>query len=779
MKFKCLFIFTFLFVLKIYAQKNYNNFIVKGVVFDSLTNNPIENVSLSFKMNLSNSNLILNCTTDNKGYYKIELSDNLQYEIILSKIGHDTKIEKIFLSHYDTTINFKLNKHPTILDTVYVKNNNIIYGIDKTTFIIGINDTKITPKLSDYLNTVPNVELTKDLILTLNGRTGINLMIDNKPVYGNQILNSLPTSAINKIEIINSTSPKYSQGLSNGIINIITKNDNSGLFLNMGLDIGTSLRKGSIYTSYRSNKQNIYFITGYNSYSRDFNSKIINSDLFNNINSIVNTFARNRSISPYFNLGYKFSFDSLRELSITNSLFFPNFENNGLVIPTQSNYANSEFVKRNYYMSNINMGSKTYLDYIINSKNKKNIFTLSLYFSTINNFLKNNNSFIDTILNIENKYKIYENIIQANNQYIISKNTDINLGIKFLTRSSNTSFFDVPNYKNTTTKSNNDIPIISNYQNIFTLYNTYKFPVLNKLVSIFNISLDFSKDKIYLENTTLHKNNIILFPEIIFQYKYNDHNIYKISYNKQIQRPSISYLTSLTNNIDPLNQIFGNPNLLPEIYNRIEFTFFKKIKSKTYNIILYSNINRNIIDKGIFSYGQDTITYSYFNSGKVNDFGFNVYIPIVNYDKFRINSSYSYEYNVIKTTRGDQHGDNYSFKLSSSYLFSNNISFVGNYNFRSTKIYSQGIIPEISSIDLSFRKIFFKKITISLNASDFLNNNSLRIYTYKFKVQESKIINNLNLKNISLSVNIDIGNNKYRAKSTASKINSSDLKMVQ
>src|SRR6202022_793295 len=80
----------------------------------------------------------------------------------------------------------------------------------------------------EVLERSPGITVDKDDNISLKGKQGVTIMIDNKPTYlsASQLasyLKSLPASAIDQIEIMTNPSAKYDASGNSGIINIKTK----------------------------------------------------------------------------------------------------------------------------------------------------------------------------------------------------------------------------------------------------------------------------------------------------------------------------------------------------------------------------------------------------------------------------------------------------------------------------------------------------------------------------------------------------------------------------
>jgi len=91
----------------------------------------------------------------------------------------------------------------------------------------GKNVVPLVFAVMDVLEKSPGVSVDKDGNISLKGKQGVTIMIDNRPTYmtGAQLavyLKSLPSSAIDQLEIMSNPSAKYDAAGNSGIINIKT-----------------------------------------------------------------------------------------------------------------------------------------------------------------------------------------------------------------------------------------------------------------------------------------------------------------------------------------------------------------------------------------------------------------------------------------------------------------------------------------------------------------------------------------------------------------------------
>ena len=174
-------------------------------------------------------------TSDMKGNFKVTTPvTNGQYLLKISFIGYTTHVQKIQLSGADINVGkITLEESLTTLKSINVvsekraQQNNIdktIITADKLAVADGGNAT-------DVLRSAPAVTVDIDGNVALRGDKNVAILINGVPAtrYGGDIrkvLQSMPASNIESVEVVNNPSAKYRAEGSSGVINIITKKKN-------------------------------------------------------------------------------------------------------------------------------------------------------------------------------------------------------------------------------------------------------------------------------------------------------------------------------------------------------------------------------------------------------------------------------------------------------------------------------------------------------------------------------------------------------------------------
>jgi outer membrane receptor protein involved in Fe transport len=105
---------------------------------------------------------------------------------------------------------------------------------EKTVVNVEASITNTGATVQEVLERSPGVTIDKNGNISLNGRQGVLVMIDDKPTYLSgddlvNLLNSMSASQVSKIELISNPPAKYDAAGNAGVINIRTKkNSNNG-----------------------------------------------------------------------------------------------------------------------------------------------------------------------------------------------------------------------------------------------------------------------------------------------------------------------------------------------------------------------------------------------------------------------------------------------------------------------------------------------------------------------------------------------------------------------
>src|SRR5580693_1072165 len=315
-------IITTLFLLIFTGYVNAQT-LIKGSVQDE-NKSPLEAASISL-IKGTDTLSFKNEVSNKEGKYSFSAIPAGSYYIRISSIGHVRVDGTVFtvVSGMKTLElpAFNLQKQNNELASVAVvgkkpfieqKSDRILVNVDASPANAGTS-------VMDVLEKSPGVSVDKDGNISLKGKQGVTIMIDNRPTYmsGAQLaiyLKSLPSSAIDQLEIMSNPSSKYDAAGNSGIINIKTKKNKAKGFngsVTLTHTQGVYPKpSASLNLNYKTGKANFFFNGGYSHWegyqNLDINRNYLDSTS-KNITSIFTQHTAMKFTNPEFNA--KFGMD--------------------------------------------------------------------------------------------------------------------------------------------------------------------------------------------------------------------------------------------------------------------------------------------------------------------------------------------------------------------------------------------------------------------------------------------------------------------------------------
>ena len=741
---------------------------ISGRITDSLSGKGIEYATISLL--IQDENKIINgATTDDKGAFSMDQIPDGTYKMLIYFIGYQNAEKKDLVideQHRSLFIgSVPLSTKQTILKEVIIagEKNIIENKIDKMIYNAEKDLTSQGGVATDILKKVPQVSVDVDGNVELQGNSNIRFLINGKPssVFGNNladVLQAIPASQIQSIEVITSPGAKYDAEGSGGIINIILKKSTAqGINGNVSLSGGTRLENGSFNISARKGKfganaflsgngqLNSTTLTDMNRSSQD-PVLLQNTQLNQNGSSQFNRHGYQTgasidwAISPKDNLTAAFSYNDFGNNTAGNT----NRQN--LIQDENGNTLSNVY---NLVHANSNFNSRIY-DWNVNYKKKfkQEDQELEILYTASN---ANNNSYYsqqqafinpDSVFNGsygQNQGVDRQTNISVNYTQPLAKNLSIETGAKTVIRQfNNTSdvyLLNVPgsNYDYSNTQSSS----LHYNRNIYAYYLSATFKLFDYLDVKAGCRYEYTDTKASYSNVS--SVNIqpygSFIPSGVISHTFKDRQSIKISYTHRLQRPDYGDLNPFMNVSDPKNITTGNPNLTPEISNNIELGYNKPFeKGANINVALFFRGNTHDIQSYTRYYSTYQIgdsTYSNVaistreNIGVENNFGVNVFASVPITKKINVRSNLSgYQRYIINNLAPNSNisGFNYRINMNISYQIMSTLALELFGNFNSPRINVQGKMPAFTTYNIAIRKQFFhKKASLALTATNPFN----------------------------------------------------------
>src|ERR1035437_5944833 len=243
---------------------------VYGTILDSVSNKPIEFATVTL-LNVADSSIAGGNVTDDKGTFAIEGVPFGQFQLAITFIGYrTTKSDAFNISSQNNSINrgkIKIGSSSKTIKTFVVNGEKSDYtgGLDKRVYNVDKNIVNAGGTVTDLLQNIPSVSVDINGTVSFRGNSNVKVLIDGKEsglTGGDRqaILDMIPLSSIESIEIISNPSANYDAEGMAGIINIITKKDK-----NRGFNGTVTLSEGnhdkynlSAGLNERTSKYNLY-----------------------------------------------------------------------------------------------------------------------------------------------------------------------------------------------------------------------------------------------------------------------------------------------------------------------------------------------------------------------------------------------------------------------------------------------------------------------------------------------------------------------------------------
>ena len=171
--------------------------------------------------------------TDVKGSFQVSSLKDGQYRLELSFMGYKTVTRQFAITPAKRTVHYNalyLHEDTKTLKEVTVtgQRSQMKLEVDRKTFTVDEVLAAAGGSASDLLENIPSVEVTTDGEISLRGNSSVEVWINGKAsglTSDNraEILQQIPAESIERIEVIDNPSAKYSPEGTAGIINIILK----------------------------------------------------------------------------------------------------------------------------------------------------------------------------------------------------------------------------------------------------------------------------------------------------------------------------------------------------------------------------------------------------------------------------------------------------------------------------------------------------------------------------------------------------------------------------
>lgn len=692
--------------------------------------------------------------TDTLGNYKLTIKDSGNYSLTVYNIGTDSisvPFSLALLKDIQLPDIILIQKRNDLSEVVITgKKAYIEHKIDRTTINVGASISNEGVNALEVLRKSPGVTVDANGEVSLRGRSGVLVLIDDKPTYLSSenlatYLKSLPSSLLDKIELMTNPPAKYDGQGGAGVINIKTKKTkvqgfNGSASLSYGQAI-YSQTNANVNFNYRVNKVNLFANTGYNS-QRSYRRLELQRTYLNESGDIMSVFNQtsyfrplNRNpnlkmgmdyyLSPRTTLGIVLvgSISNSNDRSPVNSAVY----NNKNVLDSTINSDNSTKSKFNNGGVNLNFSHEldtlgkilTFdLDYVKYNTNTDQNFLNNIYRS-------DSQASAQITSHLPSNISIYS--VKSDYVHPLKGKAKLEGGIKssYVNTDNEANYFNVINNISTI---NNDLTNRFQYkENINAAYLNF-----NKEFKRFSVQTG-----IRLENTNIkghqletevrkdslfRQNYFSLFPTAYFSYKLDSagKNQLNFSFGRRIGRPNYQELNPFVKVIDKYTYFSGNPFLKPQYSYNYDLSYNYKGK---FSVSLYYNYTKDI-QKEIIQQNDNIFISTVGNIGEEKYFGL--------YTDLTLNSASWWESNIhgelmniaykgqINTVYVDQNKNYFNIRINNQFKLSDTWSAELSGSYISSMLRAGQIIAKpIWDVNAGVQKKVMKnKGSIRLSARD-------------------------------------------------------------
>ncbi len=751
----------------------------KGKVLDKNGDAPLEFVNIAVK-DAKTKAFVKGSITDVDGHFLVNDLPNGSYVLEITFVGYRNLTRQFVITDAKPNVSYAvlyLSEDAHTLDEVVVTGQKqaMRLEVDRKTFDVSQLITNAGDAASDLLENIPSVEVDNDGNISLRGNESVEVWINGKAsglTTDNraQILQQLPAESIERIEVIDNPSAKFSAEGSAGIINIILKKDRKAGYYG-SVQAGTDTRKGantSFNINYNSSKFDSYFNIGFRHRANE---------------------GRSESQQRYFQTNTYQDYEG-KSKSMGNNLFTragvtwhatdkDDFTISGMLMHGR----HKDWGNTPYHYGTI--GAET--DNMVMLRETHSAGDMNMFYGEFNyrhNF--SDKHFIDFVVNANRWLSDNENIYQDATEYI-QPPAPTSYNYQYRPMDISNRRIEVKlDYENQITDR---LKVEAGYQANFSHENTPQQAweddsswegtnlvedrqFFNRFIydmdlhaGYFTANYKFGKFslmaglrgeywKVNTESYTweqehdpsqreapFKKDYFELFPSVFMSYQVTPNDQLQLNYTRRLRRPWGGQLNSFRDTRDATRISFGNPLLTPEFSNSFSLNYLRTWTDHSLLLSLYYRPTTDVMQRINWQNSTDGIMYqTNMNVAKSQSSGAEL---TVKNNLFRILdlttnlNAYYYKLDGFtylidgQTVTGDErHSFTWNARSTASFRLPYDMSLQLTGNYRSRQVITQGHRKPSYGLDFGFRKNFFNKaLSLSINCRDVLNSRRWENYT--------------------------------------------------
>jgi outer membrane receptor protein involved in Fe transport len=773
--------------------------VISGTLHDAISDDHIEFASTAL-YRAKDSVLVTGAITDSKGKFIFNNIAPGHYYMKASFIGYEVSfISDIVISQQSADVrlgDISIKPQQSNLSGVEIvaKKSLVSNNLDKRVITVDKSMALSGGTATDVMENIPSVAVDAEGNVSLRGNPNITLLIDGKPaseagISSSDILNQLPASAIDAVEVITNPSVKYDPDGTSGIINIVLKKKAlQGFNGQLSGTIGTNDKyNGSFNLNYRTGKFNAFIgIDGRYSISNTTAESIRTSNFGEGVSVLAQTQdgTMNRNSLNYSG-GIDYFIDTRNNLTFSvqrrkmqfgqeGTTVFKNYYPVDTLIGYFDRYIKSDrdIQSMNYTLSYKHLfaqkGREFTQDFVYNDNNMNNDQQIDQQNYDVNTMEKIG------LPDLQYNYATNKNYFftaQGNYIHPLDNGARIETGYKASYRDMVMNY-DYTSYNYNTETWENQDALKNHYdyqEQIYAVYGIYG-NTWEKLKYQAGLRYEqvYTTSQVEQTDTTYNNTYYSFYPSLHTQYDLGKGRELQFSYSRRVDRPSPREMNPYVDNSDSLNIRQGNPELQPQYTNSLELGMLKYWGKYSLTSTAFFRNTTGLVED-VTTIDSSGITYTMpQNINNSKSYGFEFVISANPYKWLRVNGNISlYKNDVSAVPEFDipaTESFTWSGRLNATLNYSKDGSFqlIGNYQAPNRELQSK----ESSNywVDAAMKYDFFKgKLTASLRLTDMFNTRNHNSITHGTNFTS---VNTRYFESRVLYVGLQLKINNYNRKTT-------------
>lgn len=603
-------------------------------------NQPLtEEQKARFEAMARDTSVVAGMVSDEKGRFLLENLPLGAFKLKVSFIGYrpfvktnlvlmpnkaELDLGKIALQEITTTTNEV---------TVTAERDMVQIAPDRKVYNVGKDLTSTGGTGLDVMKNIPSVEVDMNNNVSLRGSSNIQVLVDGKPsnLPISTLLEQIPSTQIERIEVITNPSAKFDAESSAGILNIVLKRPSeAGYNATISSNQGTGFvdhsfkSMNNIALNYRAPKYNAFVNLGYNQMNMNIkgytNRKTFTADT---------TFYANQTGGGYrqfgnvvVRTGFEYFLQPKTTLSATlgwNLRDGLGFEDNQYEYLNELQVLSSAYTRQTN-STNDNVNYEAALDFRKQFTGVGHEWTANASYQTgSQESSRAYSQFSDASKSDLSQERDMttgpNNLLSLQTDYVrpLENGSKLELGLKATIRNNDQTFtvedLQSGNWVKNTTRSNQ----FALNEQVYAAYATWTgqfSPKLSYQIGLRAVQTRLEGDQ-KTTDQSFTQNYFALFPSLSIRQNINQSQEVSASYSRRLNRGRFEFLNPFPDYSDPLTVRQGNPALRPEYVNSAELGYSRFLNMGSLTTTAYYRYTTGVVSpiNRVNANGTNTVTF--------------------------------------------------------------------------------------------------------------------------------------------------------------------------